>query len=313
MTAYVGVTDIGWYRLLYESGPVHDEVNFWLPSPKVGFRALCEGDPFLFKSHMERSDPAGNRIVGVGLFSGYARATVTDAWARFGYANGTRSPDELRERIEHYRKQPIGQFEDPEIGCILLHDVVFFGATDGLPAPQNFAPNLVRGRSYSSAEIAATHSVAEAILRHRLIVSATTGRLSEQTSGDATLTTPRIGQQAFKLVVAEKYGHHCAITGEKVRPVLEAAHILPIAEGGQHRVDNGLLLRSDVHTLFDQGYLGLDSKHRLRVSPALRERFGNGDRFYAKQGQEIGLPRLRVDRPNREFIEWHNDTVFLSA
>ena len=38
-------------------------------------------------------------------------------------------------------------------------------------------------------------------------------------------------------------------------PVLEAAHIRPYAHGGEHRVDNGLLLRSDLHTLFDRGYV----------------------------------------------------------
>jgi HNH endonuclease len=38
-----------------------------------------------------------------------------------------------------------------------------------------------------------------------------------------------------------------------------------------------LLLRSDVHTLFDHGYLGVDPRYWLHVSPRLREEFGNGD------------------------------------
>ena len=51
-----------------------------------------------------------------------------------------------------------------------------------------------------------------------------------------------------------------------------------MAEGGEHRLDNGLLPRSDVHTLFDRGYLAVDSRHRLLVSPRLREDFCNSDR-----------------------------------
>jgi putative restriction endonuclease len=47
-----------------------------------------------------------------------------------------------------------------------------------------------------------------------------------------------------------------------------------VAEGGEHRLDNGLLPRSDVHTLFDRGYLAVDSRHRLLVSPRLHEDFG---------------------------------------
>jgi putative restriction endonuclease len=93
-------------------------------------------------------------------------------------------------------------------------------------------------------------------------------------------------------------------------PVLQAAHILPVAAGGEHRLDNGLLLRSDVHTLFDRGYLGVDPRHCLLVSPRLRRDFGNGEQFYAKEGQVIDLPARRADQPRREFLEWHLDEVF---
>jgi len=81
--------------------------------------------------------------------------------------------------------------------------------------------------------------------------------------------------------------------------------------GGEHRLDNGLLLRSDVHTLFDRGYLGVDPQHRLLVSPRLRADFSNGDQFYAKAGQVIDLPARQADRPGREFLEWHLDEIFL--
>ena len=95
--------------------------------------------------------------------------------------------------------------------------------------------------------------------------------------------------------------------------MLQAAHIRPVARGGEHRLDNGLLLRSDIHTLFDRGYLGVDPQHRLLVSPRLRAEFSNGDQFYAKEGQVIDLPEHRTDRPGREFLEWHLDEVFLKA
>lgn len=128
--------------------------------------------------------------------------------------------------------------------------------------------------------------------------------------GDPRLIAPRLGQGSFKAVVLDAYHRTCAITNTRIRPVLEAAHIRPVASGGEHRVDNGLLLRSDVHTLFDNGYLGVDRRYRLRVSPKLRTEFGNGESFYALAGESIALPERRADRPSREFLEWHNDTVF---
>ena len=46
--------------------------------------------------------------------------------------------------------------------------------------------------------------------------------------------------------------NRCAVTGEKTLPVLDAAHILPYSKGGSHDVRNGLLLRRDIHSLFDR-------------------------------------------------------------
>lgn len=68
-----------------------------------------------------------------------------------------------------------------------------------------------------------------------------------------------------------------------------------------------------MHILFDRGYLGVDPKHRLLVSPRLRSEFGNGDQFYAKAGEQIALPERRRDRPRADFLEWHLDTVYKAA
>jgi predicted restriction endonuclease len=130
--------------------------------------------------------------------------------------------------------------------------------------------------------------------------------------GDPRLAPQRLGQQAFQAVVLGAYERRCAITGGRIRPVLEAAHIRPLPAGGEHRLDNGLLLRSDVHTLYDRGYLGVDSKYRLLVSPRLRDEFGNGEQFTPKRGCRYWFP-TEQERPNREFLEWHLGEVFKAA
>lgn len=104
------------------------------------------------------------------------------------------------------------------------------------------------------------------------------------------------------------------MTGTKIRPALQAAHIVPVARHGQHRVDNGLLLRADVHILFDKGYLGLHPRdHGIRVSSRLRSDFGNGEEFHSLTGTPIAMPERRRDRPNPEFLEWHMDSVFQAS
>src|SRR5439155_9699074 len=80
--------------------------------------------------------------------------------------------------------------------------------------------------------------------------------------GSPTVVTPRLGQGSFRLLVTDAYRYRCAMTSERTLPVLEAAHIRPYAEGGEHVLSNGLLLRSDLHTLFDLGYVTVDPRNK---------------------------------------------------
>ena len=323
MRTAVGVTDNMWAEFLC-ARPWITEANFWLPSPSGRFRALSTGEPFLFKTHWPQ-----NQLVGGGFFGGFAELTIAEAWEIHGESNGVASLHELANRIASYRKTA----PDPKlrIGCVLLRDLFFTEPSDRQPAPVDFAKNIVRYKGYDLA----THSELERTFRDLLDRSDVVERagLAGADSLDVTglddsdlrgplsvpgptrglprLTVPRVGQDAFKSLILTSYHRRCAVTGNKVEPVLQAAHIRPIAHEGAHRVDNGLLLRSDVHILFDRGYLGIDEKHQLRVSSRLREDYGNGDEFYSRAGDQISVPAARVDRPAKDAVAWHMDTVFL--
>lgn len=97
------------------------------------------------------------------------------------------------------------------------------------------------------------------------------------------------------------------MTGEKTLPVLEAAHIKPYSELGPHLVSNGILLRSDLHKLFDLGYVTVTPDHHLEVSPRLKEEWKNGREYYAHHGQSLRFPPYDLaGMPSREFLSWHN-------
>jgi putative restriction endonuclease len=67
--------------------------------------------------------------------------------------------------------------------------------------------------------------------------------------GKPILIAPRLGQGSFRVLITDAYRYRCAMTAERTLPVLEAGHINPYAAGGKHQLSNGLLLRSDLHTL----------------------------------------------------------------
>jgi putative restriction endonuclease len=308
---YVAVTDGDWHRFL-AARPGLDEVNFWRPGGGRGFHALRPGEPFFFKTHYPH-----NRIVGGGFFSRFVALRISEAWEVFGEANGAASEEAMRSRVGHYRREAISPADDPFVGCVLIRDVCFFPPEAMAEPPPDFAPNVVQGKGYDLAvEPAASYfeELVQRLLRVTIEVDLSEPwHRSGPLFGDRRLVPYRLGQQAFQAVVLDAYGRRCAITGTAIRPVLEAAHIRPVAAGGEHRIDNGLLLRSDVHTMFDRGYLGVNPHYRLHVSPRLRNEFGNGEQFYARAGEVIALPERRTDRPQREFLEWHLGEVFRAS
>lgn len=310
---YVGVTDGKWAEFL-QSHPTPDDVNFWKPSAAVGFAALSPGEPFLFKSKYPEPE-----IIGGGFYEGFVQLRVSEAWDFFGPGNGVPDAATLTERIAHYKGDLLQPGYDPTIGCIMLSGVTWF-RDRSLPSPQSWAKNIVSGRTYALGEEPIIDLAVQQLGTHlealsRNFVETRISSVPGEAFGAPRLVAPRLGQGAFRALVLDAYNAHCAITGHKIRPTLQAAHIRPVTQGGEHRLDNGLLLRSDIHTLFDRGYLTVDSGYRLHVSPRLRSEFGNGDELYdrAARGQLITLPERSHDRPSAEFLEWHGDEIFLAS
>jgi putative restriction endonuclease len=306
MKAFVAVTDNSWFRFLADL-PGVDEVNFWQPSARA-FRVLQPGEPLLFKLHAPESF-----IVGGGFFVRWSPLPYSMAWDVFGVKNGAPTIEGMRQRIEHYRR--IGSSDvDYEVGCIVLTQPFFFDRADWFPPPDDFHANIQTGKVYDLAQPPNGTKLWEEValrtmardLELDIEIEPEPGRMF----GEPVLVRARLGQGAFRVLVTETYERHCAITGEKILPVLQAAHIRPVSADGQHRIDNGLLFRSDVHTLFDKGYVTVTPDYHFRVSHQLRDDFHNGEYYFSYDHREIWLPPTRSDRPAREALEWHADTLF---
>ena len=311
MKAYVAVTDKDWVRFLSDLqkrlpaiGSELDEVNFWQPAGNRLFRTVGPGDLFLFKLHSP-----DNYIVGGGFFGHASLLPATLAWEAFGPKNGASSFDEMHKRIAKYRRVDDSK-QQFNIGCILLQSPFFLETSAWIPAPTDFHPNIVQGKTYDG-ESPKLRRILEALA---IAFHASEPRLAEiggPMFGDPVAIRPRLGQGTFRVLITDTYERRCAVTQEKTLPTLEAAHIKPVAEGGRHRLDNGLLLRSDVHRLFDAGYVTVTPNYRFRVSGRIKKEFDNGEEYYALDGAPIWLPRHADSRPQREALEWHADARFI--
>lgn len=109
----------------------------------------------------------------------------------------------------------------------------------------------------------------------------------------------RRGQVAFRQSLLKAYGC-CAMTGCSVEAAIEAAHIVPYQGPGTNHVTNGLLLRGDVHTLFDLGLLAVDSDTlTILVAPQL-----NGTDYESLRDQPLRVGGSGTS-PSKEALQVH--------
>lgn len=303
---YVGLTDLNWFEQL-SADPTIGEVNFWQPGGSQLFRALRPGELFLFKLHSPL-----NFIVGGGVFAHASLFPVSLAWEAFGRGNGATSLDEMRARIGKYRRQTIQPGHDYTIGCRLLEQPFFFPRHQWIPVPASWSPNIVVGKSFE-AENGDGRYIWDAV-QDRLpyaIGAAPAVAIGVEAPKYAPprLIAPRLGQGTFRIAVTDNYERRCAVTGERTLPILDAAHIRPYASDGTHDVRNGILLRTDVHRLFDLHYVTVTPEGRFEVSARLKQDFDNGRHYYELHGREVRMPRQPFARPSREALVWHSDRL----
>lgn len=111
----------------------------------------------------------------------------------------------------------------------------------------------------------------------------------------------RRGQPAFRRALMSAYEGGCAITGCTLSAVLEAAHIYPYEGEHTNVVSNGLLLRADIHTLFDLGLIVIDSQSMtVQISVELQ-----GTEYEALQGKPLRQTKNDFDQASAQSLDWH--------
>ncbi|MFH1823768.1 MAG: HNH endonuclease [Candidatus Firestonebacteria bacterium] len=241
------------------------------------------------------------------------------AWQNLEVSNGCDSLEELRSMIMRYRKD--SKENNPRIGCIILSDPIFFDKNDWLELPKDWSGNIVSGKSYSMYDGIGKicWEKVENLLKKLNFFERTkdeNANMCEENMDHSIyyseyLTRVRTGQKAFRVTILDAYLRKCSITGERTLPVLEAGHIKPFSKSGPHKVYNGILLRSDIHKLYDEGYITITPKYEVKVSKRIKQEYENGREYYKFQGKElVNLPSSKNDMPKEEYLKWHNENIY---
>ena len=119
----------------------------------------------------------------------------------------------------------------------------------------------------------------------------------------------RRGQPEFRRALIEAYGSKCAISDCDAEATLEACHIRPYMGPQTNALSNGLLLRADLHTLFDLGLLAVDTTSMtVVVSPELE-----GTTYRELAGGSVTVPKVIPDESNVEALDWHRRWIGLAG
>lgn len=304
---YIGNTDNDWFDFLKARAPLED-VNFWKPTPQK-FKAIEEGQIFAFRLKSPR-----NVIGGYGVLASSINVPIQLAWDSLGERNGSASMFEMMKAIRRYRSDQIVT-PQTQIGCRVLVSPVFFEPHEWFAVPQDWSSNIVTGKVYSTVtrEGAAVYAALEArtsslkLFEREYKYFEGSGFLEEEQAryGAPVLVKPRLGQGAFRIKVADAYNFQCALSDTRVLPALEAAHIRPYSEGGDHSVQNGIFLRKDVHSVLDAGFATISDDLRFHVSPKITQAFNNGNEYKRLHGAKIKIPTMGNLKPSLESIRWH--------
>lgn len=246
------------------------------------------------------------KIGGFGEFVQYIDRPVSEAWSKYGKENGVSSLSELGGRIAHFAAKNSKSFTaDPIIGCIELSGVVI------LDEDQFVTPEQC-GHHFSSKVVRVKYFQGNDGIAQKIGISTVSASPFELVVGTPThkktIRKERKGQAAFRQLILNNYGFKCAVTGEQVAELLEAAHIQPYVDQQSNHSQNGICLRVDFHKLFDEGLISVSDAGTLLVN----HRLANST-YCQFQNKPVQLPANASLVPSPIAMKFHREQVFRSG
>lgn len=309
---YVGITDTNWMKFIKEQKDNIDRyINFWTPGTKT-FKAIQPGELFLFKLHAKKAKGENGEIVGGAYFDGFEQMSVSEAWNRFGYGNGTTSQFELKSAIDEYRVRN-NMDRNADIGCIVLRDPFFFEEDKWIESPADWGKSIVSGKKYDISggigyelyqQVSAmmNDNVDEIIISD---IEADADKLQILGKERETFIKARVNQSVFRERLLNKYDCCCLCKVSNPK-FLIASHIKPWADSENDEkldADNGFLLCPNHDALFDSGYISFDENGAILIS----EELGQVDVIFMNIDKNM---KISLSSKNKKYLEYHRNNIF---
>ncbi len=287
----IAPTDNTWFQFLRDT-ELNSFVNFWTPTP-WNIKKLNQGERwyFLLKSPIRQ-------LGGFGEFYEYKNLTTNEAWKEFGKRNGCVDKAQFINRIQNYIDKNSESFGGKsidvntyQIGCIVLVNCQYWDEEKYLRPEDfqiDFAAQVVKYKYFDqydpfTIQIDGSHNF---------------NLVNEPREDFKREVSQRKGQSEFKGKILKAYENKCCITGEACPELLEAAHLQSYLTESSNHIQNGVLLRVDLHRLYDSGLLFIDSHYIVHISSLIQS-----ITYQQYNGQRISLPDNPNSYPSKESLE----------
>ena len=280
----IAVTDRSWFD--YQRSHAYiDDVNFWTPSDWNPTR-LQSGDFFIFKLK-----GSGDIIGGYGTFVKYKYQSLEHTWNEFGRKNGFNNKEDFIATLTSFPT-----CRGNTCGCIILKDVVYFDDHEQ-KSRQQLGIKKSPGQRYSYVDEFPFLNLQPPTSNYSLV-------LPTEKEKKMQSITQRVGQGEFHTAVSKAYKNACCVTGETIPELLQAAHIQDYYNKNSNHIQNGLLLRIDIHKLFDSGLLYIEETNRDEAEFIVRlSSLVKSELYQQLDGKRISLPDNRADWPSSAALQ----------
>lgn len=288
--AYASTTRL-WFEQL--SGLLPSKAAFWQPTPAQPGRIKL-GERWYFK---ELGAP---QILGFGEYVGWEKIGVAELFSKYGAASGYASLDDL---VEAFRTFDTALNAEALVGNVILENFT------PLSVPLSLSEIPLDDLSVRFIYLPEADPIAGHIAGVSKAGTVTPFKLRDTAAAKraAVIRKIRTGQSDFRKRLLETYGPVCAMTGPQIAETLQAAHIQPYVDAESNHICNGLILRADLHILFDLGFLTIDHSCVVRVSKKLKGRDLAIDKL---DGVSANLENSKGVAPSFEAIDFHFTEVF---
>jgi putative restriction endonuclease len=249
-------------------------------------------------------------ICGGGFYCATRTMEPSKAWDLYGVNNGADSFKDFREQL-----LAAGWREGEKLVANVINGCFAFSRHESYQIPDELGIRIRTGTTIPFSLNNPDGRFLARVVMHRRSPHLRPGTFNNEWPGIYLMAAEKHARDysmVFFTQMLRAYDFRCAVTGDRTQPLLDVAHIRTFYDERFTNPCNGIVMRTDIHRLFSQGYItceyASDSEVVVIVSKDLA--VAGGGEYMKYDGVKLSLPEDKAMWPSRDYLVWHHERRF---